>query len=457
MGTRVKKKILRPFQRFFRMEASSGILLIVATAAALFLSNSAWSHEYLEFWELPLTLTFGEWSISNTLHHWINDGLMVLFFFVVGLEIKREILVGELSSVKQAILPVFSALGGMLAPAVFYLLWNPPGTEASVGWAIPTATDIAFALGLLVLLGSRVPLGLKVFLTALAIVDDLFAILIIALFYTASISWESLGVAAGIFVTLLTINRLGVTHSLPYLLLGVGLWLAFLFSGVHATIAGVLLAIAIPSYAELSPDVAIHHGRNLIQALEGVTVEERTNLLANKSLQAKMDQLGHMVENVQTPLHRMEHALQPVAIFIVMPIFALANAGLVLSADSFWAAFQSSVSLGILMGLVFGKQIGISLFTWMIVKSGLAKLPSGVTWMQIYGVSCLGGIGFTMSLFIGNLSFGLSPTFDQAKVGIFVASLASGIMGWLILNQVLKMPKGEAKEITPPPPSPAST
>jgi Na+:H+ antiporter, NhaA family len=430
--------LLKPFQRFFQLEASSGILLIIFTLLALAWINSPWGETYNTFWHHDLTIQFGEASLSKSLLHWVNDGLMVLFFFVVGLEIKRELLVGELSSLKQAVLPVVAALGGFVLPAVFYLLFNTPGTISGQGWAIPAATDIAFALGILALLGNRVPLGLKVFLTALAIVDDLFAILIVALFYTSDLSMVSLAAGGIITLVLMVINFSGIRHPLPYAILGVFLWFAFLKSGVHATIAGVILAMTIPAKSNASVKELVKQGQNILSDLGKSNVDTPSNLMANRAYLSKVHQLEHVVENVQTPLHKLEHFLHPWAIFFVMPVFALANAGVALSWDSFVESMQSPVSLGVVIGLLFGKQIGIMISSWLVVRLGLAYLPKDVKWVHMSGVACLAGIGFTMSLFIGLLSFGGTVYFDHAKIGIFMASLLAGVIGWLVLNKTLK-------------------
>jgi NhaA family Na+:H+ antiporter len=333
------EKIVRPFQDFAHKQASGGILLIAATVIALLWANSPWAGSYAALWHTKLTVGVGDASISKDLTHWINDGLMAVFFLVVGLEIKREVLVGELSSVRGAALPFAAALGGAVVPAAIYLAINA-GTEGSAGWGIPMATDIAFALGVLALLGERAPVALKVFLTALAIVDDIVAVLVIAFFYTSEISWGALGVGAVFLATLVVANLIGVGRTLVYAVLGVGLWLCFLLSGVHATIAGVLLALTVPG---------------------------------------------------------------PVAI-------------------------------GIVAGLLIGKQLGITLFAWLAVKSGFSELPEGIRWRHVYGAGWLAGIGFTMSLFITDLSFSDGSLVAAAKLGILIASLIAGVVGWTILR-----------------------
>jgi NhaA family Na+:H+ antiporter len=342
-----------------------------------------------------MDLTFGRLGglLAKPLHFWINDGLMALFFLLVGLEIKRETLVGELASFRKAALPIAAAFGGMIVPAGLYVVFNHGGPGAS-GWGMPMATDIAFALGVLALLGDRVPTSLKVFLAALAIADDIGAVLVIAFFYTAQISWPSLGAGGLFFVALLAANRAGARHLLIYAILGVGLWLAFLQSGIHATVAGVLLAITIPARQRTA---------------------SRAVLTSNES-----------------PMLRLEHALIPWNRYLIMPVFALANAGVALGGGAA-RSVVAPVSLGVICGLVIGKPIGIVLFSWLATRTRLAAMLDGIRWRQIVGVGMLGGIGFTMSLFIANLAFGEAPALETAKVGILVASVISGIAGAIVL------------------------
>ncbi len=424
------ERLLYPFQEFLRQEASSGIILLACTILALAWANSPLVDSYNNLWHTKLTFGFGSFTLSKALILWINDGLMAVFFFVVGLEIKREVQTGELASLRQATLPIMAALGGMLLPALIYALFNTNGSGAS-GWGIPMATDIAFALGVLALLGKRAPLSLKIFLTALAIVDDLGAVLVIALFYTAEIAWANLVIAAGIIVLLLIVNRLGVRSPLVYAILGIGLWLAFLKSGVHATIAGVLLAMTIPSKARIDGREFVTFSRSVLSDFEKNCQPEQA--VSSESQQAALQALENAVEHIQPPLQRLEHGLHPWVAFFIMPIFALANAGVSLG-GGFAAAATHPVSLGIAAGLIFGKQIGITLFVWLATKLRIADLPTGVSWRHIYGASWLAGIGFTMSLFIAGLAFGESENLVIAKVGILMASLIAGAVGWLILR-----------------------
>ncbi len=427
--------ILSPFQEFIQQEASSGILLIIATVIALIWANSPWAESYNALWHTNLTFSFGNFGVSKDLLHWINDGLMAVFFFVVGLEIKREVLVGELASPRQAILPIVAAVGGMVVPAALYLLFNLGGSAQS-GWGIPMATDIAFALGVLSLLGKRVPLSLKIFLTAVAIVDDLGAVLVIALFYTSEIVWVSLLIGAVFLGALIVANRLGVRSPLLYGLLGVGLWVAFLKSGVHATIAGVLLAMTIPVRTRTNTEEFLINASFFLEEFRkhGKPGE---SALTNKAQRSAIMAIEIAAEHAQTPLQRLEHILHPWVSYFIMPVFALANAGVVLKGDLFSTLVQP-VTLGIMTGLIFGKQIGVFIASYIAVKFKWADLPSGMTWKRLYGLSWLAGIGFTMSLFITSLAFTETKILVMAKAGILFASLISGTVGAFILSRVKK-------------------
>ena len=423
--------ILRPFQQFAASEASSGLLLLSCTAVALAWANSPWAATYFSFWETPLSLGWGAGALTKSLVVWIDDGLMALFFLVVGLEIKREVLVGELASPRQAVLPVAAAVGGMLVPAGLYAAfnWGGPGL---IGWGVPMATDIAFSLGVLALLGSRVPTTLKIFLTALAIVDDIGAVLVITVFYSHGIAWPALILAGGFMGALVVANRLGAARPLVYLILGAGLWLAILESGIHATVAGVLLALTVPARTRIQAAEFLAKSRAILEAFARAGGPEETPL-TNETRQAAVQTLERVCEQVQTPLQRLEHGLHPWVVFGIMPLFALANAGVALGSGAV-AALTQPVTLGILAGLVLGKPLGISLATWVAVRLGLTHLPAGTTWRQIIGVACLGGIGFTMSLFIAGLAFGEGDLLAMAKIGILAASVLAGVAGWLILR-----------------------
>lgn len=414
-----------------KRESAAGILLIITTAIALYWSNSPWAASYFSLWETPLSIGFGDFVIKKSLLIWINDGLMAMFFFVVGLEIKREIIVGELSSFRLAALPIAAALGGIIVPAGIYAVLNLGGDGAH-GWGIPMATDIAFALGILTLFGKRVPAALKIFLAALAIVDDLGAVLVIAFFYTSKISLISLGIGAIFLVTLITINRLGVRNSLVYAIFGIGgLWLAFLLSGVHPTIAGVLAALCIPAKTKIDTKKFIAESVENIEFFKN-SGEISESVLTNQERQAALLKHKLLYDNASTPLQRLEKALHPWVIYFVMPIFALANAGVTLS-SSIHEIVTTPVGLGIILGLVLGKQLGITAGAWLAVKANIASLPKNVSWSSLYGVSCLGGIGFTMSLFIASLAFKSEQLLSSAKIAILCGSLISALIGCLVL------------------------
>jgi NhaA family Na+:H+ antiporter len=434
----LKEEIERPlgvqvrslFQRFARLQASGGILLLVAAVLALIWANSGQADSYFKLLETDLAVTFGGAGLTKHLIKWINDGLMALFFFIVGLEIKREITVGELASPRRAALPLFAALGGMVGPAAIYTVLNF-GTESMVGWAVPMATDIAFMLGLMALLGRRVPFSLRVFFTALAIGDDLGAVLVLAIFYTSGIAWSALGAAAVIVLILIALNALGVRNPLPYALLGLLLWVAFVQSGLHATIAGVVLALTIPSRMHVRSEAFM---AQCIAILGGVEPEDQQDEAQhNDRRQAAAHALEAIAERMQSPAQRLEHALTPWATFFVLPIFALANAGVSFS-GGMGEVLGSRVALGVILGLVLGKPLGITLFTWFAVRLGIGEMPARVEWPQLISATFLAGIGFTMALFIANAAFKDPLTLDAAKLGILVASLLSGLAGFGLLS-----------------------
>jgi NhaA family Na+:H+ antiporter len=428
------RPIVEPIQKFIHAEAAGGILLLAATFVAMVWANSPWAGSYQEWWSTPVSVAFGSHVLTETLLEWINDGLMAMFFFVIGLEIKREILVGELASWRQAALPLAAALGGSILPALLYAAFNG-GTDGAKGWGIPMATDIAFSLGILSLLGARVPLALKVFLTALAIADDLMAVLVIAFFYTSTISWTSLVIGAVFLALMIGANWAGVRHPLVYSLLGIGgLWLAFLLSGVHATIAGVLAAATIPARPQLTGSEFLTKGTVLLRRFEEAFSPDQP-ALANQEGQRIASRMKTVVTYVETPLHQLELALHPWVTVVIMPLFALANAGVPIHAD-IGAMLLSPVALGVSIGLLVGKPVGILLAAWITTRCGLATFPSGVTWPQLAAVGVLAGIGFTMSLFIADLAFGRDPSLIPAKVGILIGSTAAGLLGWLLLKRV---------------------
>ena len=425
---------LAPFVRFFRTEAASGVLLLACAVVALAWANSPWAEAYFHLWEVPVAVSIGGRGLTMSLHHWINDGLMVVFFFVVGLEVKRELLVGELASRQRAALPVAGAAGGMLAPALIYAAFNAGG-EGSAGWGVPMATDIAFAIGVLALLGSRVPAALKVFLVALAIADDIGAVLVIALAYTDSIDRNALLAAAVILLLLASLNRARVRRPAPYALLGVLLWLAVLHSGIHATIAGVLLAATIPARLALDDRAFVRRARRLVDEYEAADPPNRPDIPSPAQAGA-LQAISSTAEAASSPLQRIEHNLHGVVAFLIMPVFALANAGVALGSQGLADRLAGPVSLGILLGLFLGKPIGIAALSWLAVRTRVAACPAGVGWRHFVGIGLLGGIGFTMALFIADLAFGGTALHDDAKLGVFAGSLVAGVAGALVLTAV---------------------
>ena len=423
--------LLTPLRIFTRHKLAGAGLLLGATVVALVWANSAWQASYSTLLATHLTVGFGAMALSKPLLLWINDGVMGIFFFVVGLEIKREILAGELSSVRKATLPIVAAVGGMVVPALVFHLINPDGPAAR-GWGIPMATDIAFALGVMALLGDRVPGGLKVLLTALAIVDDIGAILIIALFYTDSIALFSLAAGGVCFVLAVGANLSGVRHTLAYLALGTFCWLGFLKSGVHATLASVLMAMTIPSRSRLD----LSHLRRRLEDY-AATLGRREPGGGRRLLTVEEQRLLHHLaddtEKASAPLQDLEHAMAPLVTFLVLPLFALANAGVAVQGD-LWTALTAPLSLGIVAGLFAGKQAGILGAAWIAVVAGLADLPEQVTWRQVHAVGVLGGVGFTMALFVNGLAFPSDVALqDTGKVGVMAASFAAGVVGLALL------------------------
>jgi len=407
---------LSPFEEFARGESAGGITLIGAALLAIVWANSPWAPGYFALREVSFGVGLGGWSLEKPLLLWINDGLMALFFFLVGLEIKREVSVGELANPRDAALAVVAALGGVVVPASIYAAINWGG-EGIGGWGVPMATDIAFALGVMALLGSRVPLSLKVFLTALAIVDDLVAVLVIALFYTSGVDLLSLTLSLGVLALAFAYGRRGGRSIRVLALLGVFTWFFMLQCGVHATVAGVLYALVIPMRRKVAPEDL----RDELRAgLERGRFEE---------VEAKVANLERVLEDAQSPLHRLEHSLHPWVAFLVMPVFALFNAGVSLAGGG----LANPVALGVLLGLLVGKPVGVLGFSWLATRLGWASLPQGVGWGAMAGVGLLAGIGFTMSLFIGTLAFEGSELLDQAKLGIVAASVVAAVAGLVLL------------------------
>lgn len=425
------EKLLNPIQEFMQAETSGGIILILCAIVALVWANSPFAESYHHLWHTYIKFDFGGHILNYSLHHWINDGLMVIFFFVVGLEIKRELLAGELSSVKKAALPVAGALGGMILPAIIYFLFNA-GKEGSAGWGIPMATDIAFVVGIMALFGPKFPFTLKIFILALAIVDDIGAVLVIAIFYTADISFIALSIAGGIILLLILFNRLGIRSLIVYTIAGIALWLAFLESGVHATVAGVLLALTIPVTSRINTNKFTNETRKLIDEFDSAG-EHGDNVLTNEKRLALLQKIESNCEKIQTPLQRFEHLLHPWVAFFIMPVFALANAGVTVG-SRFFESITHPISIGIILGLFIGKQVGIFIFSFIAIKLGLASKPEGVSFVKMYGAGILAGIGFTMSLFIANLAFSSEELLNIAKVGVLSASLVSGMAGYVIVK-----------------------
>ncbi len=431
----VLDNILDPFQRFLRLETSGGITLMITTLVALIWANSPWSHYYFELWENKLTISLGSFELSKTIQHWINDGLMAIFFFFVGLEIKRELVAGELASFKQASLPIMAALGGMLFPALIFLLSNRTPAFAS-GWGIPMATDIAFSLGVLTLLGKRVPVSLKVFLIAFAIVDDLGAVLVIAIFYSGDLQWSYLLTGLALFLVLVLFNRLRIYRIPMYMALGWIIWYLFYKSGIHPTIAGVMIAFTIPMNRRI--DTGTFRSR-LDKSLDYFCPTENCSdevTLSHQQL-AAIDGIETEIQRVQSPVQSLEHTLSHFVTFVIMPIFALSNAGVTFGIESIPKLF-SGLSGQIQLSLILGKVTGIVLFTWLAVKLGIGSLPRHIRWIHITGLGLLGGMGFTMSLFIAGLAFSSSYALDLAKIGILTGSLLAGILGYLLLRFSLK-------------------
>jgi len=436
-------KVVGPFQRFFQREAASGILLIIATFIAMIWANSSFSDLYQRIVNWELTVQVGEvFKLSKPLILWVNDGLMAMFFFVVGLEIKREVLLGELSTFRQAVLPIFAAIGGMLVPALVFVLLqgNKPGVE---GWGIPMATDIAFSLGILSLLGKRVPLAFKVFLAAFAIVDDLGAVLVIAAFYSKSIGWDYLLIALVLFISLAIVLRIGMRNGTVFLVIGGFIWYYFLKSGIHPTVAGVMLAFIVPVHRTIKLGVFNRIMQtNLVPF--GNSESEDKILLTGEQLHA-LDDIETYIEKVHSPLQYLEHKMHSVTSFFVMPVFALANAGVLLSAPA-GEAVIGRISVNIALSLVAGKVIGILLFSWLGIKLKFTDLPPGTRWVHMIGLGLLGGIGFTMSMFIASLAYQDAGLLNHAKIGILIGSLTAGVGGYLILRKTLT-PTPEEEEL----------
>ena len=427
-------KLTYPIQKFIQQGKSGGIVLGISVIIALILANSPLAESYHHFLEHKLGFQLnGKTYLEYSIHHWINDGLMAIFFFVVGLELKREIIGGELSNPRKAMLPIGAAIGGMLFPAIIYLAFNPSGKVQS-GWGIPMATDIAFALGIVFLLDKKVPLSLKVFLTALAIVDDLGAVLVIALFYTSDISLFSLGIGLGCVIIMFIGNKMGIRNIIFYALLGIiGVWTAFLLSGVHATIASVLAAFTIPADMKIKENIYISKIQNYLSKFKSIDPNDKTPTLANEQVHL-LDEIKQSTNEIIPPLQRLEHAMHPFVTFLIIPIFALANAGVAIDIN-IEQLFSTNVAIGIVLGLIVGKVVGIVGITLLLVKLKVAPFPEGMNIRNLIGLSLLASIGFTISLFITSLAFTNEDHITQAKIGIFIASIIGGVLGYIALNK----------------------
>lgn len=429
--------LLKPIHRFMQTESAGGVLLLIATMAALAWANSPWGHTYHEFWYQKLTISIGSFKHAMSLEHWVNDGLMVVFFLLVGLEIKREILIGELASLQKASLPIVAAIGGMVVPASIFAAFNM-GSAGAHGWGVPMATDIAFAVGVLALVGRSVPASIKVFLLAIAIVDDLGAVLVIAIFYTSQISMAALAIAGVFLAALVLLNLTGVHRPLPYILLGLGLWAATLFSGIHATIAGVLLAFCIPASRLVEEQDYSSYMKKMLARFDrdaGATPDKITDGQSHA-----LKSMEEASQAVQTPLALVEHALLGPVAFVIVPIFALANAGVNVT-DGIGAAVASPITWGVFLGLLLGKPLGVIVTSFIAIKLRIASLPAGGTWRQVAGVGVLCGIGFTMSLFVANLAFpGNEEFLTDTKIGILAASLVAGVVGGALIASAKRSP-----------------
>lgn len=433
IADRINNKVLGPVKLFMGQEKSGGIVLAISVMLAMVLANSALGPSYHDFFQQTFGFLWNGDSYFNfTLHHWINDGLMSVFFFLVGLELKREFIAGELADLRNTVLPIGAAVGGMLIPAAIYLSFNA-GTEEAVGWAIPMATDIAFALGVVSLLGSRVPSSVKVFLTTLAIVDDLGAVIVIALFYTSEISVVNVLLGLGFLLLMFIGNKLGVKNLLFYALLGIaGVWVCFLLSGVHATIAAVLAAMTIPADSEIDENTFLHRVRKLTRRFDKAESNDVRTLEKEQ-----VEILAHIQKDTTTaipPLQLIEHHLNPIVTFIVLPVFAFANAGVNLVDIDWSAVFATNITIGVALGLLVGKPLGVLGVSWLLSKLGFAKLPADMSKRRLLGLGFLASIGFTMSMFVSTLAFQTEMMLTQAKIGIFMASILGGLIGYKLLK-----------------------
>lgn len=423
------KAITEPLKNFIKLEISGSVILFAATIAALIIANSPLSESYLSFWENKISVKLPGFELSKPVLKWINDGLMAVFFFLIGLEIKREILTGELSQLKKASLPIIAALGGMILPALIFIFMNTgkPGIE---GWGIPMATDIAFSLGILQLLGKRVPIGLKVFLMAFAIIDDLGAVLVIAFFYSSHLIWLNIGIGLLIVVALFMLASRGYYSKYIFFIAGIVVWVLFLKSGIHATIAGVLMAFTIPMQRKINTKSFYNKSTQILEEFKkDVKTNQKTSILSKNQIEA-LDELEGLTARTSSPVQYLEHSLHGWVSYLIMPLFAFANAGVVFS---FTSDMNLGLSTNIATSLVIGKAVGIFLFSLLAIKSRISMLPRNVNFSQLFGISILGGLGFTMSLFINSLAYTEMSLINSGKIGIIIGSLIAGIFGFMVL------------------------
>jgi len=429
-------RVVKPFREFMQYEASGGLVLISCVIIALIVSNLPFGSLYFLLWETEVGISIGPFSILQPLVFWVNDVLMVIFFFLIGLEIKREVLIGELSTPENAIAPIIGAIGGMIVPALIYVIANPPGSSGANAWAIPIATDIAITLGILSLFGKRIPTSLKIFVTTLAIVDDIGGVIVIALVYSHGISLIHLGIATGVFLLLIVLNRLGIRHTLPYAVLGAFLWIEFLLSGVHPTITGILIAVSIPATTKINIQEFNEISGELVRRLHSSTRQDTEEIDISLFLNTTKT-LEMACKDVETPLRQAEHALTKWLAFAIIPLFALANAGIAFATvDS--NLLLSSMPIGIILGLVIGKPLGVFLAIWIGIHFRIIKMPENVNWEVMISTVFLTGIGFTISTFIASLAISDFELLQAAKGAILLASLISGLLGFFALRYTLR-------------------
>ena len=418
-----------PIQNYIDTEEAGAFVLLAAAVAALGWVNSPWADSYGDFWHKYISFDIVIFALDQNLEHLVNDGLMAIFFFLVGLEIKRELLHGELSTFRKAFLPTAAAAGGMVVPALMYVAFNGTSGEGARGWGIPMATDIAFALGVLALLGRRIPAELRVFLLGLAVVDDLGAIAVIAVFYSETINWADLGMSIALFGVIAALVRFGLRSMGIYIILSIFMWQFLLESGIHATLAGVALAALVPSQPFI-------HRKDYPAAVETLLgdLKEATEQGDESRAGAIIEEIERLSSGTEGPMERLEGLVHPWVSFLILPVFALANAGIVFTSDSLSAAAESSVTLGVLVALPVGKAVGVFGATWLAVRLGIGSLPAGVSWGQVVGVGLLAGIGFTVAIFVSSIAFNDAAIVDQAKMGVFAASVLAGVVGYGVLR-----------------------